>query len=127
MQSTQPSFDAPLASTLFPDIVRLTASAAAPPAAADSGTAQNDVSRTIKLDLSKQAAQLHSNLAALSTQAAALPAGNLSLEDQDWLIAQLEKEVERKRQELAKMAQLTTAAQNGAAPAEPHAQPMDTA
>ncbi|BGP13334.1 hypothetical protein JCM10213_001479 [Rhodosporidiobolus nylandii] len=105
-QQPQP-FDGALASTLFPSFVHLNhlaTSAEGGPAAGEAGSAQE------KLELSKQAAQLRTALATLQAQAANLPAGNLSLEDQDWLIEKLEGEVARKRDDLARMVQLTAQA-----------------
>lgn len=50
-----------------------------------------------------QAAALKRNLATLSAQAESLPAGQLGLEDQDWLIGQLEARVEQTRCVLARV------------------------
>jgi hypothetical protein len=44
-----------------------------------------------------QAAQFKQSLAALRGQAEAIPAGELSLDDQDWLIEQLEAQLESRR------------------------------
>ncbi|BGP37289.1 hypothetical protein JCM10450v2_001200 [Rhodotorula kratochvilovae] len=112
MTASQPALDAALASTLFPSVLRIAHLAAAPADAAPADP--TDAASDPKLELSKQAASLHSTLATLSAQAAALPAGNLSLEDQAWLIGQLEAEVARKREELGRMAQLTQLAKDGA-------------
>ncbi|KWU45671.1 hypothetical protein RHOSPDRAFT_32593 [Rhodotorula sp. JG-1b] len=99
----EPAFDSVLASGLYPAAVRLAhlavqttphrADAAAPVATPE--------------QLSEQAASLRNNLARLTDQANKLPAGQLSLEDQDWLIQQLETRVEQSRQALATMARLT--------------------
>ncbi|BGP67821.1 hypothetical protein NBRC10513v2_001142 [Rhodotorula toruloides] len=106
-------FDVPLASTLLPSLVKLAQLAAdASSVGTSNGEAgdaagETDGARNAKGEMSKQAASLRTKLATLSAQAAALPAGDLSLDDQAWLIGELEKEVERKREELQKMAQLT--------------------
>ncbi|GAA6038531.1 hypothetical protein JCM8097_004616 [Rhodosporidiobolus ruineniae] len=118
MQAASTStFDPSTASTLFPSVVRLAnvaalASGTASSTDAASSTTQPDsqAHAQSKLELSKQAAQLRSTLQLLHAQASALPAGNLSLEDQDWLIAELEKELDRKRVDLAKIADLTALA-----------------
>ncbi|BGP53413.1 hypothetical protein JCM8202_000269 [Rhodotorula sphaerocarpa] len=111
-----PAFDGALASTLFPAAVRLADLAThSTPAQAPGGTgaAQNEVEGTGKRptatqeQLSAQAAALKRNLATLSAQAESLLAGQLGLEDQDWLIGQLEARVEQTRQALARMAELS--------------------
>ncbi|GAA5891437.1 hypothetical protein JCM5296_006532 [Sporobolomyces johnsonii] len=102
------SFDGALAATLFPRLVQLANlsslefPSSAPPPADDSQA------RPAKLEVNKQASQLRTSLATLQAQAQNLPAGNMSLDDQTWLIEQLEKELERKRSELAQMVQLTS-------------------
>lgn len=121
--TTNKPFDAPLASTLLPPLVKLSQLAAdASSVGASNGEAgdaadETDGARSAKVEISKQvrlhrfqpsgtscsaarfgqAASLRTKLATLSAQAAALPAGDLSLDDQAWLIGELEKEVERKR------------------------------
>ncbi|BGO89024.1 hypothetical protein NBRC10512_008215 [Rhodotorula toruloides] len=125
--TTNKPFDAPLASTLLPSLVKLSQLAAdASSVGASNGEAgdaagETDGARSAKVEISKQAASLRTKLATLSAQAAALPAGDLSLDDQAWLIGELEREVERKREELHKMALLT------ALSAEKGKETMDTA
>ncbi|GAA5884829.1 hypothetical protein JCM6882_007112 [Rhodosporidiobolus microsporus] len=126
--SSSNTFDSSLAATLFPNLVNLAslASSSSSSSADSSSTTGAVNAATSKLELSKQAAQLRTTLAALKDQAAAVPAGNLSLEDQDWLIERLEGEVQRKRDDLAQMAQLTAlVTSKGASPSGSDA--MDTA
>ncbi|BGP22313.1 vegetative cell wall protein gp1 [Rhodotorula toruloides] len=105
-------FDAPLASTLLPSLVRLaqlavdTSSVGASNGEIGDAAGDTDGAMNPKVEISKQAATLRTKLATLSAQAAALPAGDLSLDDQAWLIGELEKEVERRREELQRTAQL---------------------
>ncbi|GAA6056185.1 hypothetical protein JCM3770_004252 [Rhodotorula araucariae] len=119
------ALDAALAATLFPSVLRIAHLAASPADPAPAG--QADHAPDHKLELSKQAAQLHTTLATLSAQAAALPAGNLSIEDQAWLITQLEAEVARKRAELGTMANLAQLAMIGAQADEGDAKMDDAA
>ncbi|GAA5830962.1 hypothetical protein JCM11251_005093 [Rhodosporidiobolus azoricus] len=111
MTSTTTAFDSALASILFPSLVNLAhlahSSSSSSPSTDSATTAGAADAAASKLELSKQAAHLRSTLSTLKTQAAHTPAGNLSLEDQDWLIGQLEQELTRKRDDLAKMAELT--------------------
>ncbi|GAA5862489.1 hypothetical protein JCM8547_002081 [Rhodosporidiobolus lusitaniae] len=103
-------FNSASAGQIFPAVVRLAqlASSSSSPSASD-GATTTDAGQS-KLELSKQAAQLRSSLATLQTQANLLPAGELSLKDQDWLIEQLEAELTKKRNDLATMAKLTAQA-----------------
>ncbi|BGP59675.1 hypothetical protein NBRC10512v2_000971 [Rhodotorula toruloides] len=111
--TTNKPFDAPLASTLLPSLVKLSQLAAdASSVGASNGEAgdaagETDGARSAKVEISKQAASLRTKLATLSAQAAALPAGDLSLDDQ--------------AEELHKMALLT------ALSAEKGKETMDTA
>ncbi|GAA6000651.1 hypothetical protein JCM10207_004594 [Rhodosporidiobolus poonsookiae] len=113
MQDTHEiALDTALASTLFPAALRLAhLSSSSNPTSDDSFPTQPHH----KLELSKQAAQLRTSLATLQQQATQLPAGNLSLEDQDWMVEQLEAELARKRNYLVKMAELTASASGGKA------------
>ncbi|BGP29517.1 hypothetical protein JCM10296v2_001256 [Rhodotorula toruloides] len=120
-------FDAPLASTLLPSLVKLAQLAADASSVGTShgeagdAAGETDGARNAKVEISKLAASLRTKLATLSDQAATLPAGDLSLDDQAWLLGELEKEVARKREELQKMAQLT------ALSADKSKEAMDTA
>ncbi|GAA5979484.1 hypothetical protein JCM10908_002941 [Rhodotorula pacifica] len=103
---TEESFDSVLASTLFPSAVRL-AQLAVQTHHSSSNTGDAGTAGATQEELSAKAASLRSNLAVLADQASNLPAGQLSLEDQDWLIEQLESRVHESRQALVKMAELT--------------------
>ncbi|GAA5827724.1 hypothetical protein JCM5353_002279 [Sporobolomyces roseus] len=111
MSSSQSStFDSALAGTLFPRLLNLaTLSTTSSSSSSTSSTGASDIeARAAKLELNKQASQLRTNLATLQMQAKGLEAGDMSLEDQEWLIQELEKELGKKRQELEKMVQLTS-------------------
>ncbi|GAA5924862.1 uncharacterized protein JCM15063_005752 [Sporobolomyces koalae] len=104
-------FDAALAGTLFPRVIRLaqlsTAAAQPPSSSVSSATPGSNPSgpsapvagatdveqRALKLELNKQASQLRVTLETLKQQADSLDAGNLSLDDQQWLIDQLERQL----------------------------------
>ncbi|GAA5864694.1 hypothetical protein JCM3774_006045 [Rhodotorula dairenensis] len=107
----EPPFDCVLASTLFPAALRLAHLATHPRDAAEPAATLEQ--------LSEQAASLKANLARLSEQADQLPAAQLSLEDQDWLIQQLEARVEQSRQALVKMSELTRFDPDDGRPAGP--------
>ncbi|GAA5973672.1 hypothetical protein JCM11641_005074 [Rhodosporidiobolus odoratus] len=115
--SDQQLFDPSLTSTLFPSLVNLATLAATSTPTADTANGVTGGDAQSKLELNKQAAQLRNTLTTLQQQATTIPAGNLSLEDQDWLIERLESEVQRKKDDLAKMAELTALASGTTAPA----------
>ncbi|CEQ39100.1 SPOSA6832_00621 [Sporobolomyces salmonicolor] len=103
------TLDGALAATLFPRLVQLAKlSSLESPSSSAAGAIDDAEARAAKLEVNKQASQLRTSLATLQAQAQNLSAGNMSLDDQTWLIEQLEKEVERKRSELAEMVQLTS-------------------
>ncbi|GAA5860636.1 hypothetical protein JCM1840_000325 [Sporobolomyces johnsonii] len=102
------SFDGALAATLFPRLVQLANLSSLESPSSAQPPADDPQARAAKLEVNKQASQLRTSLATLQAQAQNLPAGNMSLDDQTWLIEQLEKELERKRSELAQMVQLTS-------------------
>ncbi|GAA6000621.1 hypothetical protein JCM10207_004580 [Rhodosporidiobolus poonsookiae] len=112
MDAQETTLDTALASTLLPAALRLAhLFSSSNPTSDDSSPTQPHH----KLELSKQAAQLRTSLSTLQQQATRLPAGNLSLEDQDWMVEQLEAELARKRKDLVKMAELTGTASGGKA------------
>ncbi|KAK4698074.1 hypothetical protein P7C70_g8114, partial [Phenoliferia sp. Uapishka_3] len=101
-------FDAALAASLLPQLIAL----AEQSQLANAPTESDADARAAKLQVGKQlfeATQLRTSLAALRVQAQNLPAGDLSLDDQEYLIAKLEEEVERKREALASLAKLVPA------------------
>ncbi|ORY90886.1 hypothetical protein BCR35DRAFT_299503 [Leucosporidium creatinivorum] len=101
MDTQPPTFDTTLASHLFPQLVQLIQAASL-----QKPTAEDPEARVAKVEVGKQASHLRSALAALRTQAAALPAGEMSLDDQAWLIEQLEERLETKKTELSSLAKL---------------------
>ncbi|KAL8280411.1 hypothetical protein RQP46_007059 [Phenoliferia psychrophenolica] len=103
-QATQP-FNAALAASLLPGLVALAEQSALLHAANEA----DPDARAGKLEVGKQATQLRTALAALRVQAQTLPAGNLSLDDQAYLIERLEEEDEKKRDGLASLAKLVPA------------------
>ncbi|GAA5984334.1 hypothetical protein JCM5350_001019 [Sporobolomyces pararoseus] len=110
--SSQSQFDSALAGTLYPRLINLsklsTAVSSISTQQSQSNGASDVEARAAKLELNKQASQLRTSLATLQAQANNLEAGDLSLEDQDWLIKELEKELVKKREELKKMVELTS-------------------
>ncbi|GAA6026272.1 hypothetical protein JCM11491_001137 [Sporobolomyces phaffii] len=115
--STTPAFDGALAGTLLPRLHHLAhlattaaASAVDPASATTTSAGLSDVeARAAKLELNKQASEVRASLARLDLEANHLEAGELSLDDQDWLIDHLERELESKREELAKLVNHLTA------------------
>ncbi|GAA5955513.1 hypothetical protein JCM3765_006800 [Sporobolomyces pararoseus] len=110
--SSQVQFDSALAGTLYPRLINLsklsTAVSTTSAQQSQSNGASDVEARAAKLELNKQASQLRTSLATLQAQANNLEAGDMSLEDQDWLIQELEKELVKKREELKKMVELTS-------------------
>lgn len=115
--STTAAFDSATASTLFPSLVNLAKLASAPPPPLPASTTDSDTrtAAQIRVDLAKQvrnppplpppnlahplpqAAQIRNSLVSLQSQADVLPAADMSIEDQDWLIQQLEAELSKRR------------------------------
>ncbi|GAA5928638.1 hypothetical protein JCM3775_004591 [Rhodotorula graminis] len=103
--------------TLFPSVVRLAhlASSSSSPStisatdpADSSHPAEPDAHHPDpKLELSRQAAALHSTLRTLDAQVAQVPNAHLSVDDQHWLVEQLQLECSRRRAQLAHVASLT--------------------
>ncbi|GAA5870996.1 hypothetical protein JCM16303_001655 [Sporobolomyces ruberrimus] len=108
-ERTTTAFDSALAGTLFPRLINLSNLSTTASAQSSQVTGASDVeARAAKLELNKQASQLRTSLTTLQQQANELEAGEMSLEDQDWLIEELEKELVKKREELKKMVELTS-------------------
>ncbi|GAA5902049.1 uncharacterized protein JCM6883_000475 [Sporobolomyces salmoneus] len=112
-QNSPVQFDRALAGTLLPRLINLsqlaTSASTSNSSFSSQSTGANEVeARASKLELNKQAASLRTSLNLLQHQANNLEAGDLSLEDQDWLIEELEKELVKKREELKKMVELTS-------------------
>ncbi|GAA5906635.1 hypothetical protein JCM8208_000502 [Rhodotorula glutinis] len=96
--------------TLLPSVLRLAhlASSSASSPALDPSNPDHDAHHPDpKLELSRQAAALHSTLRTLNTQVAHVPNAHLSVDDQQWLVHQLELECTRRRDQLAHVARLT--------------------
>lgn len=92
-----PQLDTAQFATLFPSLVRLShlASSSSSSPAPDPAhpPADPDAHRLDpKLELSRQAAALHATLQALDAQVALVPNAHLSVDDQQWLVHQLELE-----------------------------------
>ncbi|KAI5479015.1 hypothetical protein MNV49_004419 [Pseudohyphozyma bogoriensis] len=99
--TTTTTLSAELAASLHPQLVHLTSLASASPAHESDHEA-----RLNKLEVGKHATKLRTTLATLKAQVGHLPSGNLSLEDQEWLIEKLEKELEGRTRDVAHLATL---------------------
>ncbi|SCV72454.1 BQ2448_3991 [Microbotryum intermedium] len=107
--STEPtSFDTDLAHSLLPSIIALSHSAAllhSAPATAPTDPTSTAASteaalNAAKSDLGRQATQLRNALATLKTQAHYLEMGDLSLQDQAWIIKELQQKLDHKRDQV---------------------------
>ncbi|KAM0792837.1 hypothetical protein ACM66B_002603 [Microbotryomycetes sp. NB124-2] len=105
-----------MCSTLMPQLVKLVTASALAPSADSQTSATNQSSagqavddadaRQSKIELARLATQLRSNLAMLKTQAQQIPAGHLSLQDQAWLVEQLEATLHDKKRQLESLKEL---------------------
>ncbi|KDE08613.1 hypothetical protein MVLG_01075 [Microbotryum lychnidis-dioicae p1A1 Lamole] len=101
------SFDTDLAHSLLPSIIALSQSAALlhGPSTTTSGPTSTAASKeaalnAAKSDLGRQATQLRNALATLQTQAQHLEMGDLSIQDQSWIIKELQFKLDQKRDQV---------------------------
>ncbi|GAA6063342.1 hypothetical protein JCM10212_004363 [Sporobolomyces blumeae] len=107
--SPRPSFDATLATSILPRLERLSQlHSASTPAPSTPGSTATAPPPSSNQETTREASQLRIALASLREQANAIEAGHMSLDDQDWLVQQLEKELSLKRLELDNLVKLTS-------------------
>ncbi|KAK4056293.1 hypothetical protein OIO90_002737 [Microbotryomycetes sp. JL221] len=96
-------FDVVMASNLMSTLAQIvTASSLAP----TTTTIEDNDMRTNKIELARMTNHLRSNLNTLSQQSLQIKAAHQSLNDQDWLIDQLESTLKHKTQQLTTLNQL---------------------